>query len=80
MVSAPPEESPVEADLEVPAGRGRSVDLFTVATVFLWLWLLSLSAAQEFLPQEAKDIINTLYGSVGVGLGVQALINDKLKR
>lgn len=57
----------------------HAVDLATLVVIVAWLWALSMSAAQELLPQDVQEYLTNLWGTVGIALAVTWRINDNRK-
>jgi hypothetical protein len=69
----------VEEEAPVEEQERRAIDLVALLVVMVWLSALAMPAAQELLPQEARDYLNGLYATVGLALITTWRINDKRK-
>ena len=61
-------------------GKDRRVDAQAMALVLMWVVMLSMPAAQVFLPPEVQAMLNSYCGAIALALAVQWRMNDKRKK
>lgn len=69
-----------EGTVSALACKDRLVDAQALALVLMWLVVLSMPAAQVFLPDDAQAILNSYCGAIALALTIQYRMNDKRKK